>query len=65
MKIVCAWCNENMGEKNGRGVEGVTHGMCKQCFAKFMAKVESNISARDEHDEQRQKFISADNEECH
>ncbi len=51
IKIVCAWCNKNMGEKNGRGVEGVTHGLCKQCFAKFRVKVESNISARDEQDE--------------
>jgi hypothetical protein len=50
-----------MGEKNGRGIEGVTHGICKQCFAKFMAKVESNIGAGDEQDEQRQKFIPADN----
>lgn len=60
MKIVCAWCNKNMGEKNGRGVEGVTHGMCKQCLAKFMAKVESNISARDEQDERVKPRISKD-----
>ncbi len=52
MKIVCAWCNKNMGEKNGRGVKGVTHCICKQCFAKFMAKVESNIGAGGEQDEQ-------------
>ena len=52
MKIVCAWCNKNMGEKNGRGVKGVTHGICKQCFAKFMAEAEINIGARDEQDEQ-------------
>ncbi len=53
MKIVCAWCNKNMGEKNGRGVDGVTHGICKQCFAKFMAKVEGTIGARGGQDEQR------------
>ena len=47
MKIVCAWCGKDMGEKDGRGVEGVTHGQCKQCFTKFMAKVESNTRARD------------------
>ncbi len=50
MKIVCAWCGKDMGEKDGRGVEGVTHGQCKQCFTKFMAKLESNTSARDKQD---------------
>jgi len=30
-----------MGEKNGKGVEGASHRLCKECFVKLMAKVES------------------------
>ena len=28
MRIVCAWCNKDMGEKDGKGVGGVSHGLC-------------------------------------
>ena len=42
MKIVCAWCGKDMGEKDGKGVEGVSHSICKRCLAKLTTKVESN-----------------------
>ena len=32
MKRVCAWCGRDMGE-GGPG-EGVTHGICEDCFVK-------------------------------
>jgi len=43
MKIVCAWCGKDMGEKDSKGVDGVTHSICKECSAKLMTKVESKI----------------------
>lgn len=46
MKIVCALCGKDMGEKDGKGVEGVSHTFCEECFAKLMAKVESKTSGR-------------------
>lgn len=46
MKIVCAWCGKKMGEKDGKGVEGVSHTLCEECFAKWMAKVENKISGK-------------------
>ena len=49
MKIVCAWCGKDMGEKDGKGAEGVSHGICRECFAKLMAKVESKSSTEDEN----------------
>jgi len=52
MKIVCAWCGKDMGEKNGKGVEGISHSICRQCLAKFMAKVESKSTAGIEQDGQ-------------
>ena len=35
LKIVCAWCGADMGEKDGEGVEGISHGMCEECEVKF------------------------------
>jgi len=39
MKVVCAWCNKDMGEKEptkGRQRNEVTHGMCDKCYKKQM-----------------------------
>ncbi len=41
MKIVCAWCGNDMGEKDGKGVEGVSHSICRECLAKVIAKKDS------------------------
>ena len=43
MKIVCAWCGKDMGEKDGKGVEGVSHGLCNECLVKLMAEVKNKI----------------------
>ena len=40
LKIVCAWCDKDMGEKDGQGVEGTSHSICPACLAKFMAQGE-------------------------
>lgn len=34
IKIVCAWCGKDMGTKDGKGVEGITHGICPECLIK-------------------------------
>ena len=39
MKIVCAWCGKDMAERNGNHEEGVTHGMCEECFTKIKTKI--------------------------
>jgi len=36
MKIVCAYCGRCIGEKEGNGVEGDSHGICQECFEKRM-----------------------------
>ncbi len=43
MKIVCAWCGKDMGEKDGKGMEGVSHGLCNECLVKLMAEVKNKI----------------------
>ena len=35
MYIVCAWCGKDMGEKDGEGIEGISHSMCEECLSKF------------------------------
>ena len=47
MKIVCACCGKDMGEKDGEGVEGISHGVCEQCLKKLKVKTTSQISAED------------------
>jgi len=32
LKITCAWCGKDMGEKDGEGVEGISHSICDECF---------------------------------
>ncbi len=51
MKIVCAWCGKDIGEKDGKGEKGVSHGMCEECLAKMEAKAENGISVDNEPDE--------------
>jgi len=50
MKIVCVWCSKEMGEKDGKGVEEVSHSICQECLAKLMAKVESTSTTGGEQD---------------
>ena len=51
MRIVCAWCGKDMGEKNGKGEEEVTHGICEECLAKIEAKAENETGAKSEPNE--------------
>ena len=40
LTMTCAWCNKSMGEKDGKGVSGVSHGMCEACYKKLTADME-------------------------
>jgi DNA-directed RNA polymerase subunit RPC12/RpoP len=46
MKIVCAWCGKEMGERDGEGVEGITHSVCSECSAKIEAQEEVDYMAK-------------------
>ena len=47
MKVICAWCGKSMGEKEGEGVEGVSHGICEECLEKLKAEKESRVKEED------------------
>jgi len=36
MKVICAWCGKDMGEKDSEGKEDTTHSMCSECFTPFL-----------------------------
>jgi hypothetical protein len=44
MKVVCSWCGRDTGEKDGKGIEGVSHGICGECVAKLEARRVANHS---------------------
>ncbi len=47
MKVICAWCNKDMGEKGGNDVEEISHGVCKECLTRLLAETENESSAGD------------------
>jgi len=46
LKIVCAFCGRYMGEKDGNGVEGISHGVCYDCFREWQIKVNSRAKSK-------------------
>jgi hypothetical protein len=36
IKIECVYCGKDMGEKDGKGVSGVSHAICPECFQREM-----------------------------
>lgn len=38
MKASCSWCGADLGQRPGP-VDQVTHGICRQCAAKELAKI--------------------------
>ena len=46
LAVKCAWCLKNTGEKDGKGISGVSHGMCVACYDKLTADMEIADSMR-------------------
>lgn len=40
MKIVCAWCQKDLGEKEPLEDKNVTHGICVDCLIKANQEIE-------------------------
>ncbi len=40
LKIACAWCGKDMGEKEGEGIEGTSHSICPNCLEKILSQGE-------------------------
>lgn len=39
LKIVCMYCEADMGEKDGEGVEGTSAGICRECWVEHFPNI--------------------------
>ncbi|GAI42679.1 unnamed protein product, partial [marine sediment metagenome] len=37
MKLVCAWCGNDLGSLDGKGETGTSHGICQDCKEKYFS----------------------------
>lgn len=35
IQVACGWCGKSLGEKDGEGQSGVSHGICPTCSEKY------------------------------
>ena len=44
VRVVCQWCNKEMGmkeiESGGMGENDITHGICEECLKRSMGEIE-------------------------
>ena len=40
MRVTCAWCGKDLGEKPPLEDKSITHGMCRECLEKELKKAE-------------------------
>jgi DNA-directed RNA polymerase subunit RPC12/RpoP len=40
MKIECAWCGKDLGEKEPLKDQATTHVICEKCFRKFLDELD-------------------------
>lgn len=46
MKIVCAWCQKDLGEKEPTADPSVSHGICEECSKEMLEEVERDLTER-------------------
>jgi len=34
IQVVCMYCQKDLGTKDGKGVSGISHGICPECYDK-------------------------------
>lgn len=40
IKVVCCKCNHTIGYQDGKGVSGISHGICDNCLDREMEKID-------------------------
>ena len=38
LRVYCAYCKKHLRDKDGHGVSGISHGICRVCRDKILAK---------------------------
>lgn len=49
MKIQCAWCGKDMGEKPPYEDKSITHSICEECQKKYFPEAEKEEGTMDKH----------------
>lgn len=45
LTVICAWCGKPLGEKDGRGAEGESHGICDDCLGYYFPHYYDKVKA--------------------
>jgi len=40
IEVICSYCGKSMGQKDGKGQTGVSHGICSECLEEQLKKLE-------------------------
>ncbi len=59
IKIICAWCQREMGEKEGDAPNPVSHSICSACKKMVLTEIDSIPHTKDshnKHDERRTQY---------
>jgi len=54
MDIICAWCGKKIGKKDSKGVEGKTHGLCKDCQETYFPYPANSLTMEKYLEQQRE-----------
>lgn len=46
IRVFCAWCGKYMGDKDGQGQTGASHGMCPKCYKKLMETADATTNKK-------------------
>ena len=47
LKIYCVWCRRYIGEKDEKGVEGISHTICEECTVKVLESAKKDKEKKD------------------
>ena len=45
LRVICAWCGKDLGTKDGEGTSGISHGICKECADRMLARIKRRSHA--------------------
>lgn len=46
LRVTCCVCGKYLGSKDGRGVSGVSHGLCPECYEKQVAEIDRYFESK-------------------
>lgn len=44
IRVICSWCNRDLGEKEGDAPHPISHGICPDCERKVRAEIDNDLN---------------------